>query len=122
MVDASVAVKWFVPEKHYEEALRLRDAYLDGRVDLVSPGLVVYEVANALRFHRVYKLSLEDIVSAVKDIVDLGVVRRLTLEAWLRAVELSVNMGVSIYDAVYGAMTLILNDVLITSDKILYEK
>jgi len=122
VVDASVAVKWFVPEKHYEEALRLRDAYLDGRVDLVSPGLVVYEVANALRFHRVYKLSLEDIVSAVKDIVDLGVVRRLTLEAWLRAVELSVNMGVSIYDAVYGAMALILNGVLVTSDEKLRER
>ncbi len=122
MVDASVAVKWFVPEKHYEKALRLRDAYLDERVDLVTPDLIVYEVANALRFHRVYKLPPEDIVSAVKDIIDLGIVRRLNLEGWLRAAEISADNEVSIYDAVYGAMALILDGVLVTSDEKLRER
>jgi len=34
VVDASVAVKWFVPEKYYEKALRLRNVYLNGGVDL----------------------------------------------------------------------------------------
>ena len=122
IVDASVAVKWFVPERYYEKALRLRDAYLDEEIDLTSPDLIVYEVANALRFHRVYKLSTEDVVNAVRDIIDLGIVRRLTSEDWLRAVELSIDMEVSIYDAAYGALALISNGILVTSDEKLHER
>ena len=122
MVDASVAVKWFVPERYYEKALRLRNVYLNGGVDLVSPDLIIYEVANALKFHRMYKLPPEDIVSAVRDIVDIGIVERLPLEGWLRAVKLSMDKEMSIYDAVYGAAALIYNGILVTSDEKLREK
>jgi len=94
---------------------------MDGEVDLISPDLIVYEVANALRFHRVYKLPPEDIVSAVRDLVDLGIARKLPLEGWLRAVELSMNKEMSIYDAVYGAVALIHNGILVTSDEKLRE-
>ncbi|RLE68174.1 MAG: PIN domain nuclease [Thermoprotei archaeon] len=122
VVDASVAVKWFVPERYYERAVALRDAYLRGEVELIAPDLIVYEVANALRFHRVYKLPPEDVVGAVRDVVNLGITRRLALEGWLKAVELSVDKGVSIYDAVYGAIALIVNGILVTSDEELYER
>ena len=61
-------------------------------------------------------------MSAVKDIIDLGIVRRLNLEGWLRAAELSADKEVSIYDAVYGAMALILDGVLVTSDENLRER
>ncbi|MGU3494439.1 type II toxin-antitoxin system VapC family toxin [Xanthobacteraceae bacterium A53D] len=44
IVDASVAVKWFVPEAGSEEAERL----LDGKTRLFAPQLVLGEVANAL--------------------------------------------------------------------------
>ena len=117
-----MAVKWFVPERYYERAVALRDAYLKGEVELIAPDLIVYEVANALRFHRVYELPPEDVVSAVKDLLNLGIVRKLTLEGWLRAVELSVGRGVSVYDAVYGATALIVNGTLVTSDEGLCEK
>ncbi|MCD6095958.1 MAG: type II toxin-antitoxin system VapC family toxin [Thermoprotei archaeon] len=122
VVDASVAVKWFVPERYYEKALELRDAYLNGKVDLISPSLIIYEVANALRFHRVYKLTLEDIVNAVKDIINLDIIRKLTLEGWLKAIKLSIDKDISIYDAIYGAMTLIFNGILVTSDEKLSER
>ena len=117
-----MAVKWFVPERYYERAVALRDAYLRGEVELIAPDLIVYEVANALRFHRVYKLPPEDVVGAVRDVVNLGITRRLALEGWLKAVELSVDKGVSIYDAVYGAIALIVNGILVTSDEELYER
>ena len=121
MVDASVAVKWFVPERYYEKALKLRDAYLNEEVDLISPSLIVYEVSNALRFHRVYKLPPEDIVNAIRDIIDLDIIRKLPLKGWLKAVKLSVDKGVSIYDAAYGATALIYNGILVTSDERLHE-
>jgi len=79
IVDASVAVKCFVPKPYYEKAVSLRDAYLRDQVELIAPNLLVYEVANALRFHRICRFSLKDIVNAVRDLIDLGIIRRVTL-------------------------------------------
>lgn len=45
VVDASVAVKWFVPEIHSEHALRL----LRKRFDLQAPELIQAEFGNILR-------------------------------------------------------------------------
>ncbi|MEB3778711.1 MAG: hypothetical protein GSR85_00550 [Desulfurococcales archaeon] len=37
VVDASVAVKWFIEEEYTREALMLRDSYREGLVDLIAP-------------------------------------------------------------------------------------
>ena len=44
VVDASVAIKWFVPEIHAEAARRL----LREGITLLAPDLIWAEVANAL--------------------------------------------------------------------------
>ena len=44
VVDASVAIKWFVPEIHSDAALRLRgEAY-----ELIAPDLLILEIGNIL--------------------------------------------------------------------------
>jgi predicted nucleic acid-binding protein len=48
VVDASVAVKWILPEEGHEKALRLQEEYQDERIDLIAPYLIVAEVANVL--------------------------------------------------------------------------
>ncbi|HUY12806.1 MAG TPA: type II toxin-antitoxin system VapC family toxin [Terriglobia bacterium] len=48
VLDASVAVKWLLPEADSEKA---QDVLLDwnaGRLELVVPGLLLAEVANVL--------------------------------------------------------------------------
>jgi predicted nucleic acid-binding protein len=44
VVDASVAVKWFVPEPHTQAALR----FLNGDHQLMAPDLLVPEIGNTL--------------------------------------------------------------------------
>ena len=39
VVDASVVVKWFVEEEYGREARLLRDAYVNGLIDLIAPSL-----------------------------------------------------------------------------------
>jgi len=51
VVDASVAVKWYVGEEDRDKALDVREDYLEGKIDLASPALVLYELFNALRYH-----------------------------------------------------------------------
>lgn len=46
MVDASVAVKWFAPERGQEKALRLLEKYRDGEVEVYAPSLIVYGVST----------------------------------------------------------------------------
>src|SRR5579872_7261310 len=48
VVDASVAVKWFVPEVHVDRALRILQDFADGKLRLISPDIIVGEVGNAL--------------------------------------------------------------------------
>lgn len=52
VLDTSVVVKWFLHEgeAHRSEASALRDAIGDGRVGLAVPALLLYEVANVLRY------------------------------------------------------------------------
>jgi predicted nucleic acid-binding protein len=47
-VDASVAVKWILPEDGHDRAVRLQEKYQNEEIDLVAPYLVVAEVANVL--------------------------------------------------------------------------
>ena len=48
VVDASVAVKWLLPEPGQEAALELQDRYENEQLDLLAPYLLVSEVGNVL--------------------------------------------------------------------------
>jgi len=49
VLDSSVGFKWVVPELHSDKALRLRDDYRNGAVELVAPDIFLVEVAHASR-------------------------------------------------------------------------
>ena len=78
---------------------------------------MIYEAANALRFHKVYKLSSEDIFRAVKAILALKILKQLKIGSWRKTLKLSASKELSVYDAVYVALTLDLKATLITSDE-----
>ena len=62
VVDASVAVKWFVKEEFSDEA----SALLESDAKLVAPGLLYAEVCNALwAMHRRGDIEAEDVRDAV---------------------------------------------------------
>lgn len=42
VVDASIAVKWFIIEEYSKEARLLRDAYAEGLIDLAAPELLPF--------------------------------------------------------------------------------
>ena len=48
VLDSSVGFKWVVPELHSDKALRLRDDYRNGLVELIAPDIFLVEVAHAL--------------------------------------------------------------------------
>lgn len=113
VVDASVAVKWYVPEPHWEAAATL----LDERNELVAPDLMPAEFGNAL-WKKCGRGELSS--SEVRSIVDafpgvpLQIYSSLTLlEA---AVEIALKAARTVYDSLYVALAVALDSTLVTAD------
>jgi predicted nucleic acid-binding protein len=96
VVNASVAVKWFVSEKDADKALRLRDSYLTGSLELAAPTLIYYEVANALRFHLYYRLNETELLNAIPALKDIQIAIEPPNEMWFRAFKTSISEEVAV--------------------------
>jgi predicted nucleic acid-binding protein len=113
VVDASVVVKWFVPEIHSEKARGL----LALPHEYVAPELLFAEAANTIwKKVRRKELSAEEGQPLVADIGRVAVetvsCRALAEDAYA----LAHATGRTVYDAMYVALAVRLNTRLITAD------
>jgi len=122
-VDASVVVRWLIPGEEYEDhAVKLRNDYVGGKVELNAPTLLMYEVPNVL-WKAVEKNSIriEDAVSILEMFVKI---KPETIyfehEDLRKALEIAVTNHMSFYDASYVAMAVKTKSVLITADQALH--
>ena len=120
ILDASVAVKWFVAEPLRKKALNVREDYFEDRIDLLAPGLIRYEIGNALRFHP--GSSPKELADAVKTIGDLRHGQNVETEVVTAASEIAFQERITFYDAVYIALAEINRARLLTDDLLLYKK
>jgi len=114
VVDASVIIKWFVPEPLHEEALTL----LDHDDDLCAPDLLVTEVANIvwkkvlkgeLRTHQGRRI-LDSVTRAPIEFFPAGLIIN-------RALEIAMDIKHPVYDALYLALGAELGCTLISDDR-----
>jgi predicted nucleic acid-binding protein len=118
VVDASVAVKWFLPETLSVEARSL----LRGDYDLQAPDLLWAELGNTLwkRFRR-GELDEETAKSALHDFGRFPV-RPARAHRWTEAaLDLAIRHGVTVYDGLYLAVAAGHRLRLVTADRRLYE-
>lgn len=118
VVDASVALKWFLDEPESELAMALA-----ARNDLVAPDLVIAEVANALwRAVRIGRLLPTDCRAAAASLpVALArLVPCSTLVA--RALEIATNLDHPAYGCFYVALAEREAVELVTADRRLGER
>jgi predicted nucleic acid-binding protein len=115
IVDASVAVKWFVPEVLSEEARAL----LASTEPLVAPDLLAIELANAMWSKtRRGEIDEADAVRAIAGVIEKGQPQlRSSTPLIPRAFELARTFDHSVYDCVYIAMAEALDTVLVTADQ-----
>ncbi len=115
VVDASVAVKWFLPEPDTPQAIAVRDAHVDGRLTLVAPLLLVYEVANAMRYHP--QVGAEALAEHLEDLFALSLGFDVPSEESLgEAVRVAYGRGATVYDAAYLSLAERLDCPLVTAD------
>lgn len=115
--DASVILKWVLPDPSGEEgldaALRLRDAVISKKVSVKVPSLWLYEVGNTLtrRFPRQAAETLQLLIA-------FGLEEGVPDDRWLsQAVGLTQDHGVTFYDAAYHALALAEKGIFVTADQ-----
>ena len=112
VVDASVAVKWFVPEPGTAEA----DSLIQSDAPRAAPEHLLAEVGQALlRQHREHDLPLDFCRAALSDLP--GIVRLFPTEALAQdAFDIAAEGGCSVYNALYVAAAERWDGVVLTAE------
>lgn len=117
VIDASVAVKWFLPEAHAETALRI----VNSDVSLMAPDLIWAELGNVLwKKWRQGRLDVKEVQALLDDFarapLEIHPSGTLNKDAWLVA----HSTGRGFYDSLYVALAMRTSSVLITADERLH--
>jgi predicted nucleic acid-binding protein len=117
VLDTSVILKWFRQEEVLAgQALALRDAYLDGRIGVVVPSLVAYELANVLRYKA--DLTTDQVQEAVQSLFGMGLEWVLPSSATMgRAVGIARAYEATVYDAAFAALAEWMDATFVTADE-----
>ncbi len=118
VIDASVAVKWFLPELHAKAACRL----LSTKSNLLAPDLIWSEVGNTL-WKKVQRRELTE--EAARNIVrefqhfplETPPSKRLLEPAW----DIAERFRITVYDSLYIALAINRGCALVTADRTMYD-
>jgi len=120
ILDASVVAKWFLEEEGTEKALEIREKYFRDEFDISLPDLLIYEIANTLKYSNFSSPEIDRAISTIYS-MDLFLVDP-SQNIMRKASEIAIDKELSIYDATYVALAHQLSTKLITADKPLYRK
>lgn len=118
VVDASVAVKWFVPEELSADAQTL----LSAEYELLAPDLLWAELGNALwKKHRRGELDQRTARRLLRDFARVPIEFHAS-ERWTdAALQLAIRQGLTVYDGLYLALAAGSECRLVTADRRLHE-
>ena len=122
VVDASVAIKWLLPDRAGEDdsdrALALLSAVRAGTVELIQPPHWLAEVAAVLA-----RLSPDTVDDDVRDLYAMGLPVLDTPGMYLTACELARSLGHHLFDTLYHAVALEVKGAsLVTADEHYHRK
>jgi predicted nucleic acid-binding protein len=112
VVDASVAIKWLVPEDGWSIARELYTAF-----SLSAPELICAECANILwKKHRRKEISQSEVFEAVAKIIEFDVDLVSLRDLTRQASDLSLYLDHPAYDCFYLALAIAEDCRLVTAD------
>ncbi|MBN2392898.1 MAG: type II toxin-antitoxin system VapC family toxin [Anaerolineae bacterium] len=116
VLDTSVVLKWIRQEEILaEQALDILHGYLEGHIRVIVPTLLIYEVANVLRYKVEFTtMHLETAIQSLFNLDLEWVVA--SSEIARRSVNLARVYDTSVYDAVFAAVAEGAGATLVTAD------
>jgi predicted nucleic acid-binding protein len=114
VVDASVAVKWFLPEDLATEARQL----LTPEYQLLAPDLLWAELGNVLwKKHRRRELDQQTAGRLLRDFSAVPIAFHESKRWTEAALDLAIRHGVTVYDGLYLALAVGNECYLVTADQ-----
>ena len=124
VIDASVAVKWLLPEPHSDKADALLQAFRRQELSLIALDLILAEVGNTLWKRSVGRgeISLQQAEECYTDFLELRIPLQASLPLAKRAFRFAATERVTVYDALYAVLAMEHGCELITADQALVNK
>jgi len=117
-VDASVAIKWFIPEVHSEAALRLRNP----DYTLHVPEFMRLEIGNILcKKQRQTELTRQESLLILKLLQKLPLHWHEDEILFNQAMLLASETQRSLYDCMYLSLAVLLDGLVVTADRKFYD-
>lgn len=124
VVDASVALKWFLRESDSAAADSLLEKFLNDEIDLLAPDLILVEAANAIWKRALVRkeLSAEEASLIYRDFLTLPLSLVPTGKLTDDALQIALTQKHSVHDAVYCALAIGRRCDFVTADRTLANK
>ncbi len=126
VLDASVVIKWYIEEDLLEPALCLKERAKAGSVSVAVPRFFFVEAANVLwkkvALGKGSDLKRSDAKGIFSRILDLPFQVIEDDEILLKALDLSLDHSMSIYDGMYLASALRFKASFVTADNVLVRR
>ena len=118
VVDANVAIKWLLPENHAEDAIRI----LKSKKDFLAPDFIWVEVANVFwKKTRQKEIEEKQAQEMLRDLFRFSIQTCPSKPLLAPAMSLASQFSISVYDALYLALAVTQETVLVTADRKMFE-
>jgi len=118
VIDASVAVKWYIPEPLFEAADQYLQLFKKNQAILWAPDLLIIEVGNVLwKKTRTCEITGADARATLHALTAYCPLKLLPAsELMPAALDLALALGLTIYDSLYLALAIAVRAELVTAD------
>jgi predicted nucleic acid-binding protein len=113
--DASVILKWMLQgpdEAARDPSLALRDAWLEGALEIVVPTLWIFEVGNVLGLKQPAKAE-----ALLQTVIDLALPEESAAAYATSILRVMREHDVTFYDAAYHALAIVRQGTMLTADR-----
>jgi len=118
VVDASVAIKWYLPEIHADAAIQC----LDERYSLLVPDLFLAEFGSILwKKCRIGEIKHSNALAIFGALEKVPIANYQLEELIVPAFELATGLDRSVYDSIYLALAVSERCKLLTADRKFYD-
>lgn len=123
ILDSSVVAKWFFPEEHSKEALRVKDDFSSNALTVSVPLLLYYEINNLLKTAtKSFRINAKDALDVYEAFLKLDFIVYSSEDLMTKALKKAIEFDISSYDASYIVLADYLEKPFYTADQKLLSK
>lgn len=116
VIDTSVAVKWFIVQPYYEQAIEILDLFEQNKCKLYVPSTIYLEFTNVLwKYKKI--LSLDEIQTILTEFLKLDLIVHEHVHLLKGALNIAFKHDRSVYDSIFLYLAQEVEADFVTSDE-----